>query len=71
MLNLIGVGMSGFAPFLGGLARRTIGVDRLMGVTSVVYVVTGFVVIWGTVRFFARDYARAQERVERDRSAVR
>jgi predicted MFS family arabinose efflux permease len=62
MLNLIGVGMSGFAPFLGGLARRTIGVDRLMAFTSVVYVVTGFVVIWGTLRYFARDYAHAQER---------
>jgi len=62
VLNLIGVGMSGFAPFLGGLARRTIGVDRLMAFTSVAYVVTGFVVIWGTLRYFARDYAHAQER---------
>ena len=50
----------GFGPFLGGLARRTIGVDRLMGFTSGVYVVTGFVVIWGTLRYFARDYERAQ-----------
>jgi predicted MFS family arabinose efflux permease len=62
VLNLIGVAVSGFAPFLGGLARRTIGVDRLMAFTSVVYVVTSFVVIWGTLRFFARDYSRAQGR---------
>jgi uncharacterized oligopeptide transporter (OPT) family protein len=53
--------VSGFAPFLGGLARRTIGVDRLMTLTSGVYVVTGCVVIWGTLRYFARDYGRAQE----------
>jgi predicted MFS family arabinose efflux permease len=59
-LNLLGASVSGFGPFLGGLARRTIGVDRLMGFTSGVYVVTGFVVIWGTLRYFARDYERAQ-----------
>jgi predicted MFS family arabinose efflux permease len=62
VLNLLGALVSGFAPFLGGLARRTIGFDRLMAFTSVVYVVTACVVIWGTLRYFARDYARAQER---------
>jgi predicted MFS family arabinose efflux permease len=61
VLNLLGASVSGFAPFLGGLARRTIGVDRLMTLTSGVYVVTACVVIWGTLRFFARDYGRAQE----------
>jgi MFS family permease len=62
VLNLIGALVSGFAPFLGGLARRTIGVGQLMSLTSLVYVATGLITIYGTLRHFARDHARALER---------
>jgi predicted MFS family arabinose efflux permease len=62
VLNLLGAVVSGFAPFLGGLARRTIGVDRLMAFTSAVYAVTGLFVIYATLRHFRRDHARAQDR---------
>jgi len=61
VLNLLGASVSGFAPFLGGLARRTIGVGQLMTITSAIYIVTGLLVIYGTRRHFARDHARAQE----------
>ena len=62
VLNLLGALVSGFAPFLGGLARRTIGVDRLMAFTSAVYAATGLVLVYATLRHFGRDQARAQER---------
>jgi predicted MFS family arabinose efflux permease len=61
VLNLLGAAVSGFAPFLGGLARRTIGVGRLMAFTSAVYAVTGLIVVYATRRHFAGDHARAKE----------
>ena len=59
VLNLLGALVSGFAPFLGGLARRTIGVDRLMAFTAAVYAATAVVLVYATLRHFARDHARA------------
>ena len=61
VLNFLGATVSGFAPFLGGLARRTIGVERLMAFTSAVYIATGLFVIYGTLRYFSRDHTRAQD----------
>jgi hypothetical protein len=60
VLNMLGAGVSGFAPFLGGLARKTIGVDQVMVFTSVAYVVTAVLVLYGIARHFERDQARAQ-----------
>ena len=60
VLNMLGAGVSGFAPFLGGLARKTIGVDQVMAFTSVAYVITAVFVLYGIVRHFERDQARAQ-----------
>ncbi len=62
VLNLLGALVSGFAPFLGGLARRTIGMGQLLSLTSFVYIATAAIVIYGTIRHFARDHARALER---------
>ena len=62
VLNLLGATVSGFAPFLGGVVRRNIGVGRLMGFTGGVYLLTGLVVAYGTWRHFARDHRRIQER---------
>jgi predicted MFS family arabinose efflux permease len=62
VLNLLGATVSGFAPFLGGVVRRNIGVGWLMGFTGGIYLVTGLVVVYGTLRHFARDHSRAQER---------
>jgi predicted MFS family arabinose efflux permease len=55
VLNLVGAFVSGFAPFLGGLARRTIGVDRLMTFTAGLYVLTGLVLLYGILRHFQND----------------
>jgi len=62
VLNLLGATVSGLAPFLGGVVRRNIGAGRLMGFTGVLYLLTGVVVVYGTLRHFARDHAKAQER---------
>ena len=60
VLNMLGSGVSGFAPFLGGLARNTIGVDQLMIFTSVAYILTAIIVFYGILRHFERDQKRAQ-----------
>lgn len=61
VLNLLGASVSGFAPFLGGLARRTVGVDQVMVLTGVLYLLTGVFVIYGIVRYFQRDHERSLE----------
>lgn len=58
LLNLMGAGVSGFAPFLGGLARDTIGVGQLMVITSAMYLAMALFVTYGILRYFDRDHAR-------------
>ncbi len=62
VLNLVGVSISGFAPLLGGMARRTIGVGQLMAYTSMAYVATGGLVLYAILRHFQRDHRLAEER---------
>jgi predicted MFS family arabinose efflux permease len=61
VLNLLGAGISGFAPFLGGLARRTVGVDSLMLATGAFYGFGALLIAYGIRRHFYRDHRRAQE----------
>jgi predicted MFS family arabinose efflux permease len=56
VLNLVGATVSGFAPFLGGLSRKTIGLNRLMSLTAVLFLGSGVMVIWGTRRYFESDH---------------
>jgi predicted MFS family arabinose efflux permease len=60
VLNLLGCTVSGFAPFLGGLARSTIGVDRVMVFTGGLYLITGVFVLYGVMRHFHRDHEKAK-----------
>jgi predicted MFS family arabinose efflux permease len=55
VLNLVAAIVSGFAPFLGGVARSTIGVDRLMSFTAAMYIFTGLLLLWGILRHFEKD----------------
>ncbi len=55
VLNLVGASISGFAPYLGGVSRETIGVDRLMGMAGILQLVAGAVVVYGILRHFKRD----------------
>ncbi len=56
LLNLAAALVSGFAPLLGGLARSTIGVDRVMSFTAVMYLLTGLLLLYGILRHFERDH---------------
>jgi MFS family permease len=55
LLNLVGAGMSGFAPYLGGLSRRTIGVDRLMTFAAALLLVAALTTAYALWRHFERD----------------
>lgn len=61
VLNLFAAVISGFAPLLGGMWRRTIGLERLMDYTSIAYLVGALLLVVAILRFFPRDYARAQD----------
>jgi predicted MFS family arabinose efflux permease len=61
VLNLVGATMAGFAPFLGGLSRKTIGVDRLMSFSALLFLASGILVIYGTRRYFDTDHRLAGE----------
>jgi predicted MFS family arabinose efflux permease len=71
VLNLLGAGVSGCAPFFGGLARRTIGVDRVMLFTGGLYLVTGAFVLYGILGLFRRDHERALESQPQPRTGDR
>ncbi|HWB98054.1 MAG TPA: MFS transporter, partial [Bryobacteraceae bacterium] len=62
LLNLLGALISGFGPLLGGLARRSIGVDRLLSITGAAYFLTALLVLYGILRHFWRDHTAAAER---------
>jgi predicted MFS family arabinose efflux permease len=66
VLNVTGASISGFAPFLGGVARRTIGVGQLMAYTSAVYLATSALVFYAIQRHFERDHLRAAEPTAQD-----
>jgi predicted MFS family arabinose efflux permease len=56
VLNLVGATMAGFAPFLGGLSRKTIGVNRLMSLSALLFLASGVLVIYGARRHFDADH---------------
>ena len=59
LLNFFGALVSGFAPLVGGMWKKTVGIERLLTYTSVVYVVAGIVLIMGIRTLFRLDYSRA------------
>jgi len=60
VLNLTGATVSGFAPYLGGLSRGTIGVDRLMTLAAIMLLGAGLAVVYGIYRHFDRDRRLAE-----------
>jgi len=59
VLNFLGSLVSGFAPYLGGVARDTIGVGQLMAFTAIAYLATAALLLYATLRLFPRDHAAA------------
>lgn len=61
VLNLVGAAIAGFAPFLGGMARNTIGVNQLMTYTGALYLANAVLIVYAIFRHFERDHKRSQE----------
>jgi MFS family permease len=59
ILNFCGSILSGFAPWLGGLWKQTLGIDRLMSITALAYLAAGIALIIGIKTLFPHDAARA------------
>lgn len=60
MLNLLGAGVAGAGPFLGGLSRKTIGVDQLMTFTAGLMLLSAVITAVGTFMFVRRDQCANQ-----------
>jgi MFS family permease len=58
VLNLFGAGVSGFAPLFGGMWKKTVGIEGLLGWTALVYVAAGLALMAGIELFFPRDFER-------------
>lgn len=58
LLNFFGAIMSGFAALFGGMWKASLGIDRLLTLTALAYVVAGLVVVASIRLLFPRDLAR-------------
>ncbi len=57
VLNFFGAIMSGFATLFGGMWKQTLGIDRLLSMTAIAYLVAGAALIIGIKFLFPRDLA--------------
>lgn len=57
-LNFCGAMMSGFATLFGGLWKKSLGIDRLLTLTAVAYIVAGLALLAGIKLLFQRDYEK-------------
>ncbi len=58
VLNFCGGMLSGFAPLVGGMWKRTVGMENLLTGTAVAYLAGAVAVVIGIRYLFPRDYAR-------------
>ena len=56
LLNFCGGIMSGFATLFGGLWKKSLGIDRLLSLTAVAYLLAGIALISGIKVLFPKDY---------------
>ena len=55
-LNFFGAIMSGFATLFGGIWKQSLGIDGLLSLTALGYVVAGISLVVGIKRFFPKDH---------------
>ncbi len=60
MLNFFGSMLSGFAPLAVGEWKKTIGIERMLSGTGIVYLVAAGVLAAAILRWFPADQARAR-----------
>ena len=58
LLNFFGALVSGLAPLLVGIWKKTIGVDRWLSYAALIYLAAAVVLIVGIQQLFQRDYER-------------
>lgn len=58
VLNFCGALLSGLAPLVGGLWKRTVGMETLLTLTAFIYLGGAVLVLLGIRYLFPRDYAR-------------
>ena len=56
VLNLCGGFLSGFAPLVGGMWKRSLGMEQLLTYTGFVYVAAAALVLFGIRYLFPRDF---------------
>jgi hypothetical protein len=60
MLNFFGSITSGFAALFGGMWRQTVGIERLMSYTAILYFLSGLALIAGIKLLFKHDFERVR-----------
>ena len=60
VLNFCGAIVSGFATLFGGLWKQSLGIDRLLTLTAIAYVVAGLALIAGCALLFQSDHERVR-----------
>lgn len=63
-LNFFGAIMSGFATLFGGIWKQSLGIDGLLSLTALAYVVAGIALIVGIKRLFPKDYKTQHSEVK-------
>ena len=58
MLNFCGAITSGFATLFGGMWKQTLGIDRLLSITALAYLLAAAALIFGIRTLFPRDLAQ-------------
>lgn len=58
VLNFFGAIMSGFATLFGGMWKQSLGIDRLLSITALAYIVAGAALVIGIKALFPRDLAQ-------------
>lgn len=58
LLNFCGAAISGFAPLVGGLWKKSIGIESMLTCTAGMFVLGALLMAGGIIRLFPRDYAR-------------
>ena len=63
-LNFFGAIMSGFATLFGGIWKESLGIDRLLSLTALAYVIAGMALIVGIKKLFPKDYKAEHAELE-------
>ena len=64
ILNFFGSMLSGFAPLVVGTWKKSIGIERMLTATSLVYLVASIVLIFTIFKLFPRDLDRLHSNPE-------